>query len=121
MAMVANNKKVRIYLNGEKIGEEEYSGSPWVNTSKNLKAGLGLGGAMDEVRISDVARYADLNFTPPTAPFVCDENTRALWHFDETGRNSVYHDICGVDNFFSKNGIEPFPWILFIPALIKKK
>jgi hypothetical protein len=121
VAMVADNTKVRIYLDGEKLGGEEYSGFPWVNSSENLKVGLGLGGAIDEVRISDVARYADLTFTTPAAPFVCDENTRALWHFDETRAKAVYHDSCGIDNILFMNGMEPFPWELFIPAFIKKR
>lgn len=47
-------------------------------------------GVIDEVRISDVARYNG-NFTPQTIPFEPDEHTKLLLHFDENGddpRNS---------------------------------
>ncbi len=45
---------------------------------------------IDEVRVSDVARYTS-NFTPQTIPFAPDSNTKLLLHFDENGddpRNS---------------------------------
>jgi hypothetical protein len=58
-------------------------------------------GLADEVRISDIVRYSD-SFTPPTAPFVCDANTKALWHFDEPEGSTVFHDSCGaVDNYLT--------------------
>ena len=39
-------------------------------------------GLVDEVRVSNVARYA-ANFSVPGAPFAGDANTLALWSFDE--------------------------------------
>ena len=36
---------------------------------------------LDELRISDVARYAS-EFTPSRAEFPLDQHTRALWHFE---------------------------------------
>ncbi|PDW04419.1 hypothetical protein CJ255_03630 [Candidatus Viridilinea mediisalina] len=39
-------------------------------------------GQLDELRISDVVRYTE-TFTPPSAPFDGDGNTRALFGFDE--------------------------------------
>ena len=44
--------------------------------------GFHYDGTIDEVRISDIARYT-APFTRPTAPFVSDGDTVALWHFDE--------------------------------------
>ena len=38
----------------------------------------------DEFRVSNVIRYTS-NFTPSTAPFVRDEYTKLLYHFDENG------------------------------------
>jgi hypothetical protein len=40
-------------------------------------------GWLDEVRLSNTIRYGE-DFTPPSAPFVADGNTVALWHFDES-------------------------------------
>lgn len=39
---------------------------------------------IDNVRISSVVRYED-NFNPDFAPFIIDEDTTALWAFDEGG------------------------------------
>jgi len=48
--------------------------------------------AIDELRISDVARYRD-DFTPPAARFVLDANAVMLFHFDEGSGNTTYgHD-----------------------------
>ena len=50
------------------------------------------------MRISDVVRYTG-SFHRPTAPFECDEHTRALWHFDDLPGGTTFHDSCGaVDN-----------------------
>jgi len=37
---------------------------------------------VDELRVSDVARYAE-SFEPPAAPFEPDEHTVVLSHFDD--------------------------------------
>jgi Laminin G domain. len=50
-------------------------------------------GWVDEVRISNIARYAS-NFTPPNAPFTPDANTVGLYHFDE-GSGTVVQDSSG--------------------------
>ncbi len=41
-------------------------------------------GYMDEIRISNTIRYTE-NFTPQTTPFVRDEHTQLLLHFNEGG------------------------------------
>lgn len=45
-------------------------------------------GAIDEVRVSNVARYTS-NFSPPGDPFTLDSNTIALYHFDEGSGTSA--------------------------------
>ena len=50
-------------------------------------------GWIDEVRISTVVRYTG-PFTPPSAPFVTDADTAALYHFDE-GAGDVINDTSG--------------------------
>lgn len=94
----ADTGEVRTYLNGNL-----YSGPhSFTNTIKNssdiLQVGYNLVGALDEIRISDIARYTGSTYTVPTTPFTCDANTRALWHFDETQGATVFHDACGTDN-----------------------
>jgi len=41
-------------------------------------------GFIDEVRVSNVIRYTS-DFTPQTAPFIRDDYTELLYHFDEAG------------------------------------
>jgi glucose/arabinose dehydrogenase len=50
-------------------------------------------GWIDEVRVSRVVRYT-ASFTRPSAPFVSDANTVALYHFDE-GNGNVITDASG--------------------------
>lgn len=58
----------------------------------------------DEIRISDSVRYSGSSFTIPSAPFACDANTLALWHFDEIEGSTIFHDACGAqDNFLTGN------------------
>jgi hypothetical protein len=48
-----------------------------------------FGGYIDEVRLSSVLRYSG-NFSRPTAPFLTDSSTKALYHFDEGSGNTVF-------------------------------
>lgn len=50
-------------------------------------------GWIDELRISNLLRYVN-NFTPDTIPLVTDQNTVALYHFDE-GSGDVINDVSG--------------------------
>jgi uncharacterized repeat protein (TIGR01451 family) len=96
---------LRLYVNGEKWSENSKPGLALANSLEQLKMGLALSGALDEVRISSAARYSGETFALPAAPFVCDGNTRALWHFDEPTGATVFHDSCGTDNvLFSFSG-----------------
>jgi hypothetical protein len=57
-----------------------------------------LNGWIDEVRLSNIARYT-ANFTAPTQPFQNDANTLLLIHADGTDGSTVFTD---------DNGIAPF-------------
>lgn len=92
---------IRLYLDGEAFGDP-YSIGPDINNSDdNLKVGRNLDGSVDELRISDVARYSGSTYAVPTSPFACDAHTRALWHFDELEGTTQFHDRCGADNLLT--------------------
>ena len=98
--------EMMLYLDGEAIGGPYYF--PTINnSSESLKVGRGwtagvLTGGVDEVRISDVARYTGSTYAVPTSAFSCDEHTNALWHFDEFEGATIFHDACGAaDNLLT--------------------
>ncbi|MCA9664666.1 MAG: LamG domain-containing protein, partial [Myxococcales bacterium] len=51
-------------------------------------------GFVDELRISTMLRYSGASYVVPSAPFVSDANTAALYHFDE-GQGDVIGDSSG--------------------------
>jgi hypothetical protein len=69
----------------------------------NSGSGQSFKGNIDEVRISNTARYSS-NFTPSSTPFTRDANTVGLWHMDEryggaAGINGQYvYDDSGNNN-----------------------
>lgn len=44
--------------------------------------GFPFAGTIEEVRLSNIDRYAGANYTPSTIPFIADANTVGLWHLD---------------------------------------
>jgi hypothetical protein len=60
--------------------------------------GGSFNGYLDEVRISNIARYTAA-FTPSTTPFQSDANTVLLLHMDGTNASTVFTD---------DNGIAPY-------------
>ncbi|MDX2076608.1 MAG: LamG domain-containing protein [bacterium] len=70
------------------IGAEKHDYNPALYPPYN--------GFFDELRISDNVRYT-ANFLAPTAPFMPDINTMALYHFDE-GANNIIYDSSGNNN-----------------------
>jgi hypothetical protein len=88
--------KGALFLNGVLIGSDE--AIPQTSTQPIV---LQYAASMDEFRISNNVRYT-ASFTAPSAPYGCDENTQALWHFDEIVGSTTFHDACGtVDNIMS--------------------
>ena len=59
---------------------------------------LPFDGAIDEIRISNVARYPGGEAPKPPGRFENDEHTLALWHFDEPQGSAVYIDSSGHEN-----------------------
>jgi hypothetical protein len=96
IALVNNAGTAQLYVNGTATGTTTaLSGSFGISTS-DLQVGAGAGayslnGWMDEVRISNTARYTT-TFTPSTTPFVNDANTLLLVHADGTDASTVFRD-----------------------------
>ncbi len=98
VAAVFDGSAIRLYLNG--VLEDgssatlsqgvigDYAGHLHIGANAAAPEGF-FNGMMDEVRISSVPRYVGPTFTPPTAPFVSDPQTIALWHFDESAGQQV--------------------------------
>ena len=76
-------------------------------------------GHLDELRLSDTLRYSG-NFTPPTAAFVPDARTMALYHFDEGAGTTIDDDSSAPggpsDGFLNVGGNPPGPaWVADSP------
>jgi len=87
-ALCKNNGNTTMYVNGTKTGNTyvdgtSYSASRLIIGSDDYAAGgTPLNGYIDELRISNTARYTG-NFTVSNQPFIDDGNTCLLLHFDQ--------------------------------------
>jgi hypothetical protein len=90
--------KMSLYMDGERLHEKYYGDIEANNSDQALTVGANFDGMIDEIRISDCARYADTVYIVPNEPFSDDECTRALWHFDEPLESLECHDCCKEDN-----------------------
>ena len=96
IALVNNAGTAQMYVNGTAIGATTALSGSFGNNGTDLWIGAGAGayslnGWMDEVRISNTARYTT-GFTPSTTPFVNDANTLLLVHADGTDATTVFRD-----------------------------
>ncbi len=87
-----------LYMDGERLHEKYYGDIEVNNSDQALKVGANFDGMIDEIRISDCARYADTVYIVPNDPFSNDECTRGLWHFDDPLESMECHDCCKEDN-----------------------
>ncbi len=91
LAIVRNGGNWTLYINGN--GTAVGSAAPSTPTG-NFKVGnnesvsWGFQGVIDEVRVSNTARYTS-NFTPSNSPFSTDGSTTTLYHFDEGSGQST--------------------------------
>jgi hypothetical protein len=89
---------MQIFLDGERVENAtnfEITPGIW-NSTEPFCVGANLGanpfqGRIDEVRISDIVRYDSL-YTVPESDFIVDDNTRALWHFNESLGSTSFND-----------------------------
>ena len=121
IAGVRQGNTFRIYVNGVQEGTTTNSGAihdpttPFVIGAVNSGGSAGLKGYMDQIRISNVCRYPDgTSFTPPTAQFTSDSNTKLL-----VQSNIVHHlgtDVSGQGNDFTPNGLVGSDSVLDTPS-----
>ncbi|RJR27996.1 hypothetical protein C4561_00630 [candidate division WWE3 bacterium] len=86
----SSNKTGRVFINGteasystQTAGVGAYNGDADTFRIGSVACQTGFyRGLMDEFRISNIARY-DSNFTPQTIPYLRDDYTKLLLHFDE--------------------------------------
>ena len=95
--VASTNEKgqLRLFVDGELVAEKKVNARPAQLGYQNIAIGGNnccrgyyevLNGLVDEVRISNAARYR-ASFEPPTQPFEPDPQTLLLMHFSEAGKN----------------------------------
>lgn len=98
LAWVQTPSSMVLYLNGTAVA---YRGALPEISNAIIRIGgdptgtTGMNGHIDEIRISDIARYTS-NFTAPTAPFVNDANTLLLIHANGTDAITYFEDDNGI-------------------------
>jgi hypothetical protein len=97
VAIVNNSGQWTLYVNGVSEATNTMSATPIGNNS-NLLIGRSaesttrdLSGYIDELRISNTARYTS-NFTPSTTAFTNDSNTLLLLHMDGSNSSTTFID-----------------------------
>ena len=88
---------IRGFVNGTQVGTTQNNSTSmvtteglWVGGGYNSTARI-LDGYMDEIRISNTARYT-ANFTPDTTEFSSDANTMLLIHSNTTMGSTTFTD-----------------------------
>ena len=115
-AIVRNNSVLTLYINGTASGSTYTTTGNSIASTYPLYIGGGIGGLssgtfssssatvvnlngyLDEIRVSNTARYTAA-FTPSTTPFQNDANTVLLLHMDGSDASTA---------FFDDNGIAPY-------------
>ena len=106
IAVVRNNNKIFMYLDGEDItnvpggfswsGAFTMSNNPvpklMIGNTVNPTINDGWRGSIDNFRISDIARYTSAGFTPPSGDFTGDENTVLIIDKGDHG-DTLFRDI----------------------------
>lgn len=98
IAVVRNNNITKLYVNGVQEGISYVDTTNYLQGSCTMacngfdqNGSFPLKGFLDEIRISNVARYTG-NYTPATQPFENDNNTLLLVHCDGTNGSAIFTD-----------------------------
>jgi hypothetical protein len=102
IAVVRDSSNIKVYRDGTEVLSLT---APTISGNRQLRIGGGrdggsfpntdLNGWMDEIRVSNTARYTAA-FTAPTAQFVNDSNTLLLLHCNGTDASTTFTDDTGV-------------------------
>lgn len=114
-AFLRNSTDLRFYVNGDKNGTngEQAIGTNsiinstaliWISNYDGPSGPFPTNGWVDEVRISNIDRYGLSNFTPPSAVFTNDANTKLLLHFDGLNGASTSVDSSSSGHVLTFNG-----------------
>jgi hypothetical protein len=106
LALVRNGTNIRLYVNGTSEASITVASDFVADNSANTTgyqigayadgdAATSINGHIDEVRVSNTARYT-ATFTPSTTPFVNDANTLLLIHANGTDASTFFEDDNGV-------------------------
>jgi len=98
-AVSRNNGSLRAFVNGTQIGTTQ-SSSDNINgesliAGKQFNDQYQFNGWLDEIRLSNSARYTS-NFTAPTTTITSDSNTILLIHSDTTDGSTTFTDSSGI-------------------------
>lgn len=98
LAIVRSNTTWTVYLNGTSQGSATTANTPQINSSnvligrdRQFAPARDYDGYMDEIRISNIARYTS-SFTPSASAFTPDDNTMLLLHMDGTNGATAFTD-----------------------------
>lgn len=97
-SVVRKTGQTKMYINGTQTGStyadtNNYSAGGCTIAANDflMNGGYQLRGYMDELRVSNIARYSG-NYTPATEPFIDDANTLLLLHFEGANNSFVFVD-----------------------------
>lgn len=94
LALVKKDTTLTLYVDGAELGNVSIANTTYADSGEDLWIGCGhnvadfVDGHIDQVRISNTARYTVNNFEPK-GPFVNDDNTLLLLHMD--GKDTLTH------------------------------
>jgi RHS repeat-associated protein len=84
VALTYDGATVSGYINGSQICGQATAAAAVPAAPFGLMDGSGMNqNYLDEFRVSNVARWTGLTFTPPTQQYATDANTNVLWHFND--------------------------------------